>query len=421
VLRQGATYADLESAATVVLAGLEPEDEAGAIFLRLRKATRRTPGTRVVSIAPFASRGLQKLGGQLVATKPGREALALQDLLGHADHGIDSTAVILVGERLATSPGALSAAAEVAAKTGAKLAWVPRRAGDRGAVETGCLPNLLPGGRPVADAAARVDAATTWGVDSVPEAAGRDADQVVAALNAGELHGLVVGGVDPDDTADPAAFRAALDNAAFVVALELRESDVTRVADVVFPVAPVTDKAGMFVTWEGRPRTFEAVFSSPSSLPDLRILAGIAEELGKPLGFRTVAEARTQMEEMGPWDGDRASLERVQAHDVSDDLHGPGVTLAGWKQLLDLGTMQDGDDNLRATARLPVARVSAAVYDAVGPAITVTGDRGSVTLPAVVTDIADDVVWLPGNSFGRGVLADIGLPGSTVTLRGADS
>ena len=33
-------------------------------------------------------------------------------------------------------------------KTGARLAWVPRRAGDRGAVEAGCLPSLLPGGRP---------------------------------------------------------------------------------------------------------------------------------------------------------------------------------------------------------------------------------------------------------------------------------
>ena len=143
VLRQSATYADLEAAATVVLAGLEPEDEAGAIFLRLRKATPAVGGkapTRVVSIAPFMSRGLQKLGGQLVETRPGREALALQDLLGHGDFGIDATSVILVGERLATSPGALSAAAEVAAKTGAKLAWVPRRAGDRGAVETGCLP-----------------------------------------------------------------------------------------------------------------------------------------------------------------------------------------------------------------------------------------------------------------------------------------
>jgi NADH-quinone oxidoreductase subunit G len=118
VLRQGATYGDLEAAATVVLVGLEPEDEAGAIFLRLRKATRKGH-TRVVSIAPFASRGLQKLDGQLVATRPGREALALQDLLGHADYGIDGTSVILVGERLATSPGALSAAAEVAAKIGA--------------------------------------------------------------------------------------------------------------------------------------------------------------------------------------------------------------------------------------------------------------------------------------------------------------
>jgi NADH-quinone oxidoreductase subunit G len=179
----------------------------------------------------------------------------------------------------------------------------------------------------------------------------------------------------------------------------------------------VCDKTGTFVTWEGRPRTFDAVFSSPSSLPDLRILAGIAEEMGVSLGFRSVAEARSQMEEMGPWDGDRATLERVQSHDVSE----AGITLASWKQLLDLGSMQDGDENLRATARMPVARVSATLFDAVGPAVTVTGDRGSVTVPAVVTDMADDVVWLPGNSFGRGLLAEVGLPGSTVTVKGANA
>jgi NADH-quinone oxidoreductase subunit G len=280
---------------------------------------------------------------------------------------------------------------------------------------------LRPAGRSLPDPSARVDAATTWGVDALPETAGRDADQIVAAVNADEIGGLVVGGVDPDDTSDPAAFRAALDRAAFVVALEQRETDVTRVADVVFPVAPVSDKPGTFVNWEGRPRPFEAVLSSPTSLPDLRILAGIAEELGKPLGFRTVAEARAQMEDMGPWDGDRAPLDSVQAHDVTDDLSGPGVTLATWKQMLDNGSMQDGDDNLRATARMPIVRVSATVYDALGPSITVTGDRGSVTLPAVIAEIADDVVWLPANSTGRGLLADVGLPGSTVTLKGAES
>ena len=52
------TYADLERASVVLLAGLEPEDESPIVFLRLRKAARK--GTKVVSIAPFTSRGLQQ-------------------------------------------------------------------------------------------------------------------------------------------------------------------------------------------------------------------------------------------------------------------------------------------------------------------------------------------------------------------------
>ncbi len=421
VLRTPVSYADLEQAATVVLAGLEPEDEAGAIFLRLRKASRSARRTRVVSIAPFASRGLQKMAGQLVQTAPGDEPAALASLVEHADYGIDTGAVILVGERLATVPGAYAAAADLARRTGARLAWVPRRAGDRGAVETGCLPNLLPGGRPVADPAARVDAATTWGVGSLPEQVGRDADQIVAALVAGDLGGLVVGGVDPDDTADPAATRAALEAASFVVALDLRESEVTRAADVVLPVAPVTDKAGTFVTWEGRPRPFDAVLTNPASLPDLRVLAGIAEELaalgqGAPLGFRTVAEARAEMEEMGPWDGDRATLVAPSTTERPD-----GLRLASWKQLLDNGRLQDGDPAMRATSRTPVARISAAAAEQVGHTVTITGDRGSVSLPVEVADIAEDTVWVPANSFGRGVLADLASPGSPVTISGSVS
>ena len=333
--------------------------------------------------------------------------------------------MILVGERLATSPGALSAAAALAAKTGARLAWVPRRAGDRGAIETGCLPNLLPGGRPVADASARVDVATAWGLETLPETAGRDADQIVAAVNAGELGGLVVGGVDPDDTADPDAFRAALDAASFVVALELRETDVTRAADVVFPVASVSDKAGTFVTWEGRPRWFNAVFTNPNALPDSRVLAGIADELGRPLGFRTIAEVRAQMEDLGPWDGERATLGGFEtgasAPSSTTAARQTGWCSSTWKQLLDNGSLQDGDDALRATARAAIIKVSAQVYEACGPAVTLTGDRGSVTLPAEVADLPDDVVWVPANSAGNGVLADLASPGSRVTVKGAES
>ncbi|KAA1428367.1 NADH-quinone oxidoreductase subunit G [Nocardioides antri] len=414
------SYADLESATKVVLVGLEPEDEAGAIWLRLRKSVR-AGGTEVIAVAPYTSRGLRKLDARLVPTVPGDEPAVLAGLA--AD--LDGTTVVLAGERLATVPGALTAVADLAASSGARLAWVPRRAGDRGAVEAGCLPNLLPGGRPVADPGARVDVATAWGVDALPEAEGRDADAIVAALVAGELGGLLVGGVDPADTSDPAATRAAIEAAGFVVALDLRETEVTRAADVVLPVAPVTDKAGTFVNWEGRVRPFEAALSNPSSLPDLRILAGIAEEMGTPLGFRTVPEVRAEMAQLGPWDGAGpseasrlvAGAPRTSTSDGSD-----GLVLATWKQSIDNGRMQDGDKYLRATARVPVALVTQDVYASCGPTVTITGDRGSVTLPAVVAgDLVAGVVWVPANSFGAGVLSDLASPGSRVRVEGGQA
>ncbi|MGH3331448.1 MAG: NADH-quinone oxidoreductase subunit G, partial [Nocardioidaceae bacterium] len=304
------TYAHLEHAAKVVLVGFEPEEESPIVFLRLRKAARK--GTQVFSIAPFTTRGLRKLNGTLLRTAPGAEASAIEALAHDGEVALDAGGVILVGERMATVPGALSAAVALAGTTGAKLAWMPRRAGDRGALEAGCLPNLLPGGRPVTDAGARVDVGTVWG-STVPVEPGRDGDAIVAAAAAGELKALVVGGVDLDDLSDPAAARTAIDAAQFVVNLEIRASGVSPHADVVFPVAPVTDKAGSFVDWEGRVRTFDNVFRNPGSLPDLRVLAGIAEEMGADLGFRTVEQARAEMTELGPWDGERVAAPTVAA------------------------------------------------------------------------------------------------------------
>ncbi|WP_248580218.1 NADH-quinone oxidoreductase subunit G [Nocardioides sp. InS609-2] len=422
-LSGGVTYADLEKASVVVLAGFEPEDEAGTLFLRLRKASKKT--TRVVSIAPFTTRGLSKMNGRLVPTAPGDEGAALAALANDGEVALDGGGVILVGERLATSPGALAAALDLAATTGARLVWVPRRAGDRGAVENGCLPNLLPGGRPVADAGARVDAAAAWGVDSLPDKVGRDADAIVAGLSSGDVQGLVIGGVDPDDTRDPAATRAAIENAAFVVALELRETDVTRAADVVFPVAPVTDKSGTFVTWDALTRGFDAVFANPASLPDLRVLAGIADELGTPLGFRTVAEVWDEMVAFGPWDGASPAFDQGKPPKTTRAKAG-SLKLATWKQMIDNGSLQDGDEHLRATARRPVARLGQTAYDdlfgmldpGTVPQATLTGDRGAVTLPVEVADLPDGVVWVPANSFGNGVLADLASPGSTVLVKG---
>jgi NADH-quinone oxidoreductase subunit G len=424
------TYQDLERAPAVLLAGFEPEDESPIIFLRLRKAARKH-GLRVFSLAPFATRGLRKVSGELIMTEPGAEAAALGGLIT-GDKDEDSAAellkhdgaVILAGERLATVPGALSAAARLARATGARLAWVPRRAGERGAVEAGALPNLLPVGRPVGDPDARAEVARAWGVATVPAGAGRDTGGILAAAAAGELDAVVVAGVDPDDLPDPAAARAALESAGFVVSVELRASAVTDRADVVFPVAAAAEKAGTYVNWEGRGGTFGRALEVPGAAGDLEVLAAIADEMDVHLGLPDAAAARRELAALGRWTGDRGRGPNVPAAVRPEPGSGEAL-LASWHQLLDAGRLQDGEPYLAGTARPAVALLSRVTADALGVAdgdkVTVTnGGAAHVTVVAEVAGsaMADRVVWLPANSAGCRVRRDLGADaGTIVTVR----
>ncbi|MGY4711807.1 NADH-quinone oxidoreductase subunit G [Mycolicibacterium sp. CBM1] len=404
--RRDVTYTDVEAAPLVVLAGFEPEDESPIVFLRLRKAVRRR-GLPVISIAPLASRGSTKLAAQVILTTPGTEADALDALAADLPPGT----IILAGERLATSPGALSAVARLAANTGARLAWIPRRAGDRGAVEAGCLPNLLPGARPVTDPTAREQLSSSWNVDELPAEPGRDTVGILDAAAAGDLDALLIGGLDPADLADPHAALAAIESADFVVSLELRESAVTALADVVFPVAPVAEKAGSFLSWEGRVRSFAPALSS-NAFPDLRVLQIMADELGVDLGFRTAEQARRELSELGLWDGHRPTPPGTPA--TPPTLVEPGeAVLAGWRLLLDDGRLQDGEPHLAGTARRAVVRLSAATAAGIGAVdadlVSVSSGRGTISLPLVIADVPDGVVWLPLNSPGSAVHRELAL------------
>ncbi|PFG34114.1 NADH-quinone oxidoreductase subunit G [Sanguibacter antarcticus] len=433
----GVTFTDLENAQVVLLVGLEPEEEAGVVFLRLRKGAL-AHGLRAFAVAPFATRGLQRIGekgGTLLRAAPGTEAEVLDavgterelDGLRDALQGAEAgTALVLVGERLAGVPGGLSAAVRLAARTGARLAWVPRRAGERGAVEMGALPSVLPGGRPVADAAARVDIAAAWGSGSLPQAPGRDTAGILDALASGDLRGAVVGGLELADLPDPVRARAALEVADFVVSLEVRTSDVTDLADVVFPVAPPSEKAGAYWSWEGRVRPFGQALES-TAMSDSRVLDTIAQTLGVHLGLPTLDAVRAEIEQLGSWDGSRVAVPDVEPLEPPQIERGQAV-LASWRMLLDSGRLQDGEAFLAGTAKRPVARVSATTAASVtvagrpeglldGELLTVSTAHGSISLPVVLTDMPDHVVWLPTRSPGSAVHESLCAgPGALVRL-----
>jgi NADH-quinone oxidoreductase subunit G len=433
----GVTYTDVENAPAVLLVSFEPEEESPIVFLRLRKAVRKH-GTSVYAVGPVPTRALGKLAGTLLPAAPGGEADVLTGLAGGRPGPAGDTAaavaealrkpgaVILVGERAAEAPGALTAVLRLAEATGAGLAWVPRRAGERGALAAGAFPSLLPGGRPVADAAARAEVEAAWG-GPLLGAPGRSTEEILAAaaLKDAGLDGLVVAGVDVEDLPDPAAAIEALATVPFLVSLEVRRSAVSEVADVVFPVAPVAEKAGSFVDWEGRLRPFQRVLET-LALPDLRVLHLIAARLGVDLGVPDVGAAARELSALGRAGQGvaRVPAPAAAARPPAQPAAGEAV-LASWHQLLDDGALQAGEPYLAGTARPARVLLSAATAGEIGAAdgglVTVRTERGAVTLPLEVTAMPDRVVWVPTHSAGSHVRRALaGATGAVVHIAAAE-
>ena len=412
VVGSSTTYRDIDKADQVLLVGFEPEEESPIVFLRINKQFRKR-ALKVVSIGSKESIAVDKLKAEFVKVAPGQEAVAI------AAQSLTNKSVILVGERAAESAGALSAVAALADSTGAKLAWIPRRAGERGALEAGAIGNVLPGGRPVTDASARVDIAALWNTDSIPAEVGRSTSQIIEAINAGHIGGLVVGGVDPLDGDNSQATLAALDKA-FVVSLEIATSAVTERANVVLPVAAITEKSGSFLNWEGRPRSFDAAVSDSLNRSDLRILSMIAQEMGISLNLGTVTAAIKEIASIGKWDGARVAMNKVNSS-AQPALNADQALITSWRRLLDLGTLQQGEENLAGTARRTVAVISPKRAHAMGVVdgdqLKISTTQGSVTLSALVENIHDDAVWAPRNSRGSQLLVNLGVAhGAVVTV-----
>jgi NADH-quinone oxidoreductase subunit G len=184
----------------------------------------------------------------------------------------------------------------------------------------------------------------------------------------------------------------------------------------------VAEKSGTFVNWEGRGRPFEVAIKVPGVMSDLKVLTAIADEMDVHLGLPDPAAARRELAELGTYRGETPEEPQFSAEFTATVGTGEAV-LSTWRLLLDDGTLQDGEPFLAGTARPAVALVSAktAAEAMASGSLTVSTERGSVTVPVEIADLPDRVVWLPGNSAGLNLLRDLGATTGTIVKIGGGS
>jgi len=189
------------------------------------------------------------------------------------------------------------------------------------------------------------------------------------------------------------------------------------------PVAAVVEKAGTFLDWEGRARPFERVLERVGGMTDGRVLHVLADEMDAVLGLPDVAAARAEIARMGAVPGPTATAPAALAVGVSAPASPQAgeALLASWHWLLDDGSLQDGEPFLAGTAKRPRLHLSATTAAEIGATqgalVTVSSERGSLTLPLVVADLPDRVVWVPMRTPDAAVRRDLAvLPGAVVRL-----
>jgi NADH-quinone oxidoreductase subunit G len=185
----------------------------------------------------------------------------------------------------------------------------------------------------------------------------------------------------------------------------------------VFPVAPVVLKGGSYLDWEGRVRPFAATLepesgSETGAMTDGRVLDWLATEMGATLGTATPSAVQAELKRLGAWTGARPAAPSVASSPPLVPQSGEAV-LSTWRLLLDDGRLQDDEPHLAGTRKPATVLLSESTAKEVGATagtdVTVSTDRGSITLPLTIVDLPDRVVWLPTHSAGSHVHEALGV------------
>ncbi|MCL1897901.1 MAG: molybdopterin-dependent oxidoreductase, partial [Micrococcales bacterium] len=298
-------------------------------------------------------------------------------------------------------PGAYSEALALADRLGARLAWIPRRVGERAALEAGLLPGLAMGGH----LTAALDAETAASLYGQAELAsgGKSLTGILQAAAAGAIDTLLVGGLELSDLPDPALAIRAFESAK-VVALQIQSSQLAPYADVMLPVAPPAEKPGTYINWEGRHRPFGQVLVSnvPS---DAMVLQQLSQRLDVDTQIGQVATVHRLLGQLAPPKG-RPPAPAVKPAQLPSLPKGQ-VLLSTWRYQLDESAGLAGQVDLAARAAKPMASVSgetaAELGISQGQPVRVASAFGAIVLPANITDMVSGVVHVPTKSPGSWV------------------
>ncbi|WP_434737287.1 formate dehydrogenase subunit alpha [Haloarcula montana] len=310
-----------------------------------------------------------------------------------------------------------------------------------GGGDMGPLPDNFPGYQDIADDEVRAKFEDAWDCEISPDY-GHYTTQMFLAADRGDLRGMYIIG-ENSALSEPGVNHAeeVLEELEFLVVQDLFLTETAQYADVVLPACSFVEKRGTFTNTDRTVQMVKQVMEPKGdSRPDWEILQDLATRMGREWDYDSTAEIMEEVNSLTPlyggvthervdsegglqwpcWDEDHPGTERLYEEEFNTDdglahLQGVGFsepaetpddeypfTLTTGRVLYQYhtGTMTHREEGIMQYTPSDFVEINprtAAEYGIeTGDMVRVESRRGSVTVPAQVTDrVGPESVFAP--------------------------
>ncbi len=367
-----------------------------------------------------------------------------------------STAIVFGMDLVQRSNGhrAIFAVAGLTYLLEARLYLLSEKPNDQGLIDAGCVPEMLPGGRPldIHDFKSKFEA--EWG-GRIPDEDGKTLFEIIEGARNRSIKALYIMGDNPVfNLPDGPSVKEALQSLDFLVVQDIFLSETAAMADVVLPALGWTEKSGTYTNLERRIQLQQKAVNAMSGMEDWKIISEVSSKMGYPMDYADTEDIMNEIANVSPLYRDLTYREikkgnslwpyhgeplRGEIHELPpmDDAvrdYDADFYIALERPLFHSGTLSRKAQALIKICPEPLLKINGAAAAKLGvqdgDRVRISTSKGSSEVPVAIDDsIKDNNKVLFSNNFeGKGVFSLLtysldpvtkapGIEGCEVTLK----
>jgi formate dehydrogenase major subunit/formate dehydrogenase alpha subunit len=268
----------------------------------------------------------------------------------------------------------------------ARLYLLSERPNEQGLIDMGCVPDMLPGGRPVDIHDFRSKFDLLWN-GTVPAEDGLTLLEMMESMKRKEIKALYIMGDNPVfNLPDRPLVTEALEALDFLVVQDLYLSETAEMADVVFPATGWTETSGTYTNLERRIQLQKKAVHVTAGMDDWKIISDLSCKMGYHMSYADAEDIMNEIAEVSPLYRDlsyreisrgnclwpyhgeplRGKINELPSVAESEDTYEADFYLAPDKPLFHSGTLSRMSPSLNRISPEPALKMSDEAADKLG-------------------------------------------------------